>query len=194
MTPDQINHISKLCAKWRSGASSSGNLRRSRIRNGSRGRSLTDWLSWLPCCDRTGCRLRGHWPRSRLRNRAQGFRGCRFQRPVVGPPYGLLNFVFRNTVRTFRIVLFVDKVANAVYIPNQAVFEKDGKLIAWVKNGKHFDARVFTAAKRSESTMVIAKGLSPGEVIALADPTVKKGDKKEKQSGAMGALPGGGGQ
>lgn len=92
------------------------------------------------------------------------------------------------------VEIIVDKVSNAVYIPNQAVFEKDGKLVAWVKNGKHFDARVFTAAKRSESTMVIAKGLSPGDVIALADPTVKKGDKKEKQSGAMGALPGGGGK
>jgi hypothetical protein len=45
--------------------------------------------------------------------------------------------------------------------------------------------------------MTIAEGVKPGDTVALADPTAKKGDKKEKGSGnggaggAMGALPGG---
>ena len=93
------------------------------------------------------------------------------------------------------IEIIVDKIPNAIHIPTQAVFEKDGKLVAYVKNGNRFEERFFTPLKRSESTMVIAKGLAAGEFVALSDPTAKKGDKdkKNKSGGAMGALPGGGG-
>ena len=93
------------------------------------------------------------------------------------------------------IEIIVDKIPNAIHIPTQAVFEKDGKLVAYVKSGNRFEERYFTPLKRSESTMVIAKGLEPGELVALSDPTAKKGDKekKNKSGGAMGALPGGGG-
>ena len=43
--------------------------------------------------------------------------------------------------------------------------------------------------------MVIAKGLEPGEVVALADPTRQERRQEEEAKsggGAMGALPGGG--
>lgn len=92
------------------------------------------------------------------------------------------------------VEIVVEKIPNAIHIPTQAVFEKDGKLVAYVKNGNKFEERVFTPVKRSESTMVIAKGLEPGEVVALADPLAKKDTKKKAKSGegAMGALPAGG--
>src|SRR5262249_25452771 len=32
------------------------------------------------------------------------------------------------------VEIVIDKVSNAIYIPNQAVFEKEGKLIVYVKN------------------------------------------------------------
>lgn len=90
------------------------------------------------------------------------------------------------------VEIIVEKVPNAIHIPIQAVFEKDGKLVAYVKTGNRFEERPFTALKRSESTIVVAKGLEPGEVVALADPTAKKDDKKKSKagSGAMGGLPG----
>jgi HlyD family secretion protein len=92
------------------------------------------------------------------------------------------------------VEIIVEKIPNAIHIPSQAVFEKDGKLVAYVKTGNHFDARAFTPLKRSESTIVVDKGLQPGEVVALADPDAKRGDKKKGKSGsgAMGSLPGGG--
>jgi HlyD family secretion protein len=91
------------------------------------------------------------------------------------------------------VQITVEKVANAIHIPMQAVFEKDGKPIVYVRNGNAFEARSIKPLKRSESTMVIAGGVRPGEIVALADPTEKPGSKKkaEKGSGAMGALPGG---
>jgi len=93
------------------------------------------------------------------------------------------------------VEIIVDKIPNAISIPVQAVFEKDGKLIAYVKKGKAFEERAFKPLKRSESTMVVASGLQPDEVVALSDPTAKKDDKKKGAKpagggGAMGALPG----
>lgn len=93
------------------------------------------------------------------------------------------------------VEIIVDKIPNAISIPTQAVFEKDGKLIAYVKKGKAFEERAFKPLKRSESTMVVASGLQPDEVVALSDPTAKKDDKKKGAKaagggGAMGALPG----
>ncbi len=96
------------------------------------------------------------------------------------------------------VEIILEKVPNAINIPNQAVFEKDGKQIVYVHKGNAWEERVIKPAKRSESVMIIASGVSPGEVVALADPTAKPGDKKKKSaeksggSSAVGSLPGGG--
>ena len=94
------------------------------------------------------------------------------------------------------VEIIVEKIPNAIHVPTQAVFEKEGKLVAYVKKGNKFEARAFTPLKRSESTMVVSKGLEPDEVVALADPFAKKDDKKKSKpaDSAMGALPGGGGK
>ena len=91
------------------------------------------------------------------------------------------------------VSILIEKIPNAIHVPMQAVFEKEGKPVVYVKTGNKFEARVIKPAKRSESTMVIANGVKPGEIVALADPTAKNTDaKKDKgQSGPMGALPGG---
>jgi HlyD family secretion protein len=89
------------------------------------------------------------------------------------------------------VEIIVEKIPNAIHIPVQAVFEQDGKPVVYVKNGNQFDVRPIKPLKRSESTMVIAEGLKPGEVLALADPTAKKAGKKEtKPAGNKGpAIP-----
>lgn len=91
------------------------------------------------------------------------------------------------------VEIIVDRIPNAISLPTQAVFEKDGQLIAYVKNGNSFEARPFKPLKRSESTMVVASGLQPGEIVALADPAAQKDDKKKgakpDNGGAMEALP-----
>jgi len=79
------------------------------------------------------------------------------------------------------IEIIGDKLPNAVHIPAQALFEKDGRLVAYVRKGDIFEARPVTALQRGDSIMVIAKGLQPGEVIALSDPTRKK-DRQDKRT------------
>jgi hypothetical protein len=93
------------------------------------------------------------------------------------------------------VEIIVEKVPNAIHLPMQAIFEKEGKTVVYVRNKDQWEARAIKPLKRSESVMIIAEGVKPGETVALADPTAvasdKKGAKGEKSGGAMSALPGG---
>jgi HlyD family secretion protein len=88
------------------------------------------------------------------------------------------------------VQIIVDKVPDAINIPNQALFEKDGRQFVYVQNLKdnRFEERTIKLAKRSESVMVIAEGLKPGEIVALGDPTAKKKGKNEKSAGSSKSI------
>jgi multidrug resistance efflux pump len=94
------------------------------------------------------------------------------------------------------VEIIVEKIPNAVHIPTQAVFEKEGKLVVYVKEGQKFVARPIKIGRRSESTLVVADGLKSGEIIAMANPEAKPGTKQKSEDkggsgGPMNALPGG---
>jgi hypothetical protein len=96
------------------------------------------------------------------------------------------------------VEIVVEKIPDVLHVPTQAVFTRNGKPTVFVqqKNGK-FEAREVQLQKQSESLMVLASGVQPGEVIALADPTADKSDKKKgadkksAPSNPMGGMPGG---
>jgi hypothetical protein len=89
------------------------------------------------------------------------------------------------------VEIIEERIPNAINIPAQAIFQKDGKTIAYVKNGSRWDERVIKPLKRSESTMVISEGLKQGEIIALADPNAKPGSNKKEKSDSGGGPMGG---
>jgi HlyD family secretion protein len=94
------------------------------------------------------------------------------------------------------IEVIIEKIPNAIYIPAQAVFEREGRPVVYVKTADRFEPRLVRLAKRSESTMVISEGLKAGEEVALADPTRQASKKKEagKSDGGgnpMGSAPSG---
>jgi Cu(I)/Ag(I) efflux system membrane fusion protein/cobalt-zinc-cadmium efflux system membrane fusion protein len=89
----------------------------------------------------------------------------------------------------------VEKIPNVLHVPAQSVFNKGGKYTVFVqtKNGK-FEPREVQLVKQSESMMVLAGGVEPGEIIAMADPTAKKNEKADKKGSSnnpMGGMPGG---
>lgn len=95
------------------------------------------------------------------------------------------------------VEIIVEKIPEALHVPAQAVFEKDGKPIVWVQRGRRFEERPVELVKRSESIMVLAGGVEPGEVIAMSNPYPSKAassKKEEKKSGgsSMGVMPAGG--
>jgi len=90
----------------------------------------------------------------------------------------------------------IEKLPDVLHVPAQAVFTKDGKYTVFVQDARgKFNPREIKLVKQSESMMVVASGVQPGEIIAMADPTVKKSDKKGDKKGSggnpMGGMPGG---
>ncbi len=75
---------------------------------------------------------------------------------------------------TGQVTVIVDRVPNAVTIPAQAVFQKSGQNVAYVWRGAQFEERSIEVRRRSGDRIMVAKGVSPGEQVALKDPTLKE--------------------
>jgi len=79
-----------------------------------------------------------------------------------------------------------DTVSKAVYAPIEAVVEQDGKTFVFLKNGKKFKRVRVVTGKQNDNFIAVTKGLKPGEVIALRDPTrpaeTQEQPEKEKSS------------
>jgi len=66
----------------------------------------------------------------------------------------------------------VDRVANGIVIPSSALFRKAGRTVAYVRRGSKFEETAVEVLRRSGDEALIAKGLQPGEQLALKDPTL----------------------
>jgi multidrug resistance efflux pump len=89
------------------------------------------------------------------------------------------------------VVIITEKAPNVVFLPQQAVIEKESK--QWVylaKGGSNFQRLEVTVGRRSESQVEITKGLSGGERVALADPEERSAASKKK-SNPLSSSPGG---
>ena len=65
----------------------------------------------------------------------------------------------------------VDRVADAVLIPARAVFEKDGRSVAYVARARGgWDERLVRIARRGQEQHILQDGVEPGERVALKDP------------------------
>jgi len=92
---------------------------------------------------------------------------------------------------TANIIIVGDQVLNALYLPRQAVFDKDGKPVVYVRNGDKFDAREVKIQKRTESQVAV-EGVKEGDDVALVNPEAgrkKPGSKAPAPSGP--GAPGG---
>ena len=68
----------------------------------------------------------------------------------------------------------VEKIENGILLPPEAVFEKNGRSVAYVLKGSKFEERQVRVTRRSKATLLIGGGLQPGEKVALKDPTQEK--------------------
>jgi len=72
------------------------------------------------------------------------------------------------------VTVVVDKVPNAIILPAQALFQKSGQNVAYVWHGEEFEERAIEISRRSSDKILVAKGVSAGDKVALRDPTVKE--------------------
>jgi len=98
--------------------------------------------------------------------------------------------------------IIVEKIPNTLYVPLQAVYEKGGKNVVYIRAGNRFDARPVKLGRRTESQVAVLEGLREGEAVALQDMETggpqkapKKGtkDKDKGKSGGQPSMPGAGG-
>ncbi|HKV63261.1 MAG TPA: efflux RND transporter periplasmic adaptor subunit [Candidatus Acidoferrum sp.] len=66
----------------------------------------------------------------------------------------------------------VDRVADGIVIPSSALFRKGGRTVVYVRHGSKFEETGVEVSRRSGDEALIAKGLQPGEQLALKDPTL----------------------
>ena len=75
---------------------------------------------------------------------------------------------------TTQLTVVVDRVPDALTIPVEASFQKSGQTVAYVWEGSRFQERVIEVERRSRDRVLVAKGLRPGDRVALKDPSVKE--------------------
>jgi multidrug efflux pump subunit AcrA (membrane-fusion protein) len=92
---------------------------------------------------------------------------------------------------TAQVVIAGDQVKDALYLPRQALFEKDRKHLVYVKRGDRFEAHEVKIKYRDESQVVI-EGLEEGAEVALVNPDEYR-SKPAKNSGPLAAPTSGGG-
>jgi len=90
---------------------------------------------------------------------------------------------------TADVVVIGQDLKGALLLPRQAVFEQDGKLVAYVPAGRGFEPREVRVKQRSES-FVAVEGLAEGTTVALVNPEDR--DAKAKKGGASAPSMAGG--
>lgn len=70
-----------------------------------------------------------------------------------------------------RAVVTVDRRDGALTVPRQAVFERDGRQIVWLRRGNGFEPSPVTLGPAGAGLVVIESGVAEGDRVALRDPT-----------------------
>jgi HlyD family secretion protein len=85
---------------------------------------------------------------------------------------------------SLRVVIDGDELKNALHVPRQGVFDKNGKNFVYLQIGDRFDRRDVTVVNRTESRAAIT-GLNEGDAIALIDPDVAA----QRSKSSSGPIP-----
>ena len=68
--------------------------------------------------------------------------------------------------------IIVNRIENALFVPLQSVFQKEGKTVIYVREGRRAKEREVVTGIKSSDYVVIKEGLEQGEKVCLRDPTI----------------------
>jgi len=68
----------------------------------------------------------------------------------------------------------METIPNAIYVPLESVFEKDGKVIVYRMNGSKAEPQGVQLGPKNANFVVVKDGLSEGQKVTLRDPTAKE--------------------
>ncbi|HEX7288712.1 MAG TPA: efflux RND transporter periplasmic adaptor subunit [Candidatus Angelobacter sp.] len=78
-----------------------------------------------------------------------------------------------------QILVHGSQLKDQLFVPTQCVFEKDGKLVAYVKQGQAFKAVDLKIKYRSENRVAV-ENLAEGTEVALVDPEQARAQEQKK--------------
>jgi hypothetical protein len=79
------------------------------------------------------------------------------------------------------LVITAETLDNALWVPSQALFERDGRSFVYLKTASGFTPRDVALVKRSESQAVLT-GVNEGDAVALSNPSEQKKSASQQQS------------
>jgi hypothetical protein len=79
------------------------------------------------------------------------------------------------------LVITAETLDNVLWVPSQALFERDGRSFVYLKTADGFTPRDVTLVKRSESQAVLT-GVNEGDAVALSNPSEQKKPASQQQS------------
>ena len=88
--------------------------------------------------------------------------------------------------------IIISEIPDKLSVPQEAVFEKNGKKIIYVKNGSGFDEHEAELGEKGEDYIVVNKGVEEGDEVALIDPTAKPNESVENTGQGQVSIPGSG--
>jgi multidrug efflux pump subunit AcrA (membrane-fusion protein) len=71
---------------------------------------------------------------------------------------------------TCQVDIIIHKIPDVVSVPIEAVFEREGKTVVYVMGGRSAKRREIELGERNTTHIIVTKGLSQDERIALRDP------------------------
>jgi RND family efflux transporter MFP subunit len=89
-----------------------------------------------------------------------------------------------------RAVLALDARPDAISVPRNAIFEKEGKKIVYRRAHAEFSPVEVTLGPAAVGRVVVERGLAAGDEIALRDPTAADDPGRTADKGSPTALPG----
>jgi multidrug resistance efflux pump len=66
--------------------------------------------------------------------------------------------------------IIIESIPNSLIIPVRSSFMSNGKPAVYIQNGQDFQVRPIEVGKRTDTDMVVLKGLKEGEVVTLENP------------------------
>jgi HlyD family secretion protein len=73
----------------------------------------------------------------------------------------------------------VERLPNSIVLPAEAVFDKGGRMTAYVLTNGNYQERKLELARRSGGKVLVASGLKPGERVFLKDPTLPESQEQQ---------------
>jgi HlyD family secretion protein len=88
---------------------------------------------------------------------------------------------------TSNMVITVETLNDVLWIPSQALFDRDGRSFVYLRTSNGFMPHDVTLVRRSESRAVLT-GIQEGDAVAMSNPDQQAKSSAPQQNGAMKAL------